>query len=204
MSSLGGRVPQSDERELVSRAQAGDSGAFGAIYQRHVDRVYSYVAFRVRDPTLAEDITQDVFLQALQALRGFDWRGSVAPWLLSIARNAVIDHWRRVGRRHERAESALAGIEEEGDGGLLERTESGAAAAALAGAEMAIDRRLLLAAAERLTELQQQVLALRFAAGLSIEETARVMGKSEGAVKNLQHHALRALRRQLADGNHVQ
>ncbi len=201
MSGNGGHEEPGDERELVQRARKGDSSAFGAIYQKHVDRVYSYVAFRVGDTALAEDITQDVFLQALQALHAFDWRGSLAPWLLSIARNAVIDHWRRAGRRPERPESWLSNAEEEVEGGLLDRAQSSAAAAALAGAEMAIDRRMLLAATGHLTELQQQVLAFRFAAELSIEETARVMGKSEGAVKNLQHHALRSLRRLLLDGD---
>lgn len=201
--TIRGHDVQTDEQELVSRARKGDRSAFGVLYQRHVERVYSYVAFRVRDPAVAEDITQDVFLQALNGLRRFDWRGSVAPWLLSIARNAVIDYWRRMGRRRERAESWFMEHSEDEDGGPLERVESGSAASALAAAELAIDRRVLLAAAQELTELQQQVLALRFAAGLSIEETALAMGKSDGAVKNLQHHALRALRKVLLAGGYV-
>jgi RNA polymerase sigma-70 factor (ECF subfamily) len=183
-----------DEHALFERARQGDSQAFGLIYQRYIDRVYSFVFFRVRDETLAEDLTQDVFLQALRGLGSVDWRGSLAPWLLRIARNTVIDHWRRVGRRPEQTlselDSAGAAGSEAMDRVAVETSFDGTAHA-----ERALDRDRILSAARHLTELQQQVLALRFSAGLTIRETADVMGRSEGAIKNLQHHALRALRK---------
>jgi RNA polymerase sigma-70 factor (ECF subfamily) len=185
------------ELRLVERAQHGDSQALGQLYQRHVDRVYSYILFRVRDEALAEDLTQDVFFQAMRALGGFDWRGAVAPWLLRIARNTVIDHWRRSARRPEWAMSALDDEDEEEDG-RLERYGAEDDGEALSAAEYAVDRDRITAAAAHLTELQRQVVALRFASGLSIKETADAMGKSEGAIKNLQHHALRSLKRHLA------
>src|SRR5262245_34718410 len=109
------RVSGLDENRLVERAKQGDSQALGQLSQRHVDRVYSYVVFRVRDEALAEDLTQDVFFQAMRGLQSFDWRGAVAPWLLRIARNTIIDHWRRSARRPEWAMSALEDADEEED-----------------------------------------------------------------------------------------
>ena len=96
-----------DERSVVEAARAGDADAFGLLYERYVDRVYSFVLFRVRDSNVAEDLTQDVFVQVLRGLDGYDWRGTLAPWLLRIARNTVIDHWRRIARRPERPLSAV-------------------------------------------------------------------------------------------------
>jgi RNA polymerase sigma-70 factor (ECF subfamily) len=186
------------ELRLIKRAQQGDSQAFGLLYQRNVDRVYSFVLFRVRDTALAEDLTQDVFFQAMRALEAFDWRGSVAPWLLRIARNTVIDHWRRTARRPERTMSALEGDGDDEDDRRLDRLVADDDQASELGAELALDRERIAKAAALLTDLQQQVVALRFAAELSIKETADVMGKSEGAIKNLQHHALRSLKRSLA------
>ncbi len=184
------------EHRLVEAARRGDGQALGRLYQMYVDRVYSYVVFRVRDRALAEDLTQDVFMQMIRGLDAFDWRGSLAPWLLRIARNTVVDHWRRGARRPERTlTSAEAGDEDDEDSRIdrLVAEED----PDLDRAEHAVDRARLSRAALHLTDLQQQVVALRFAAGLSIRETADAMGRSEGAIKNLQHHALRGLRQQL-------
>lgn len=188
--------PVSDERALVERAQAGDAEAFGRLYELHVDRVYGFVLFRVRDRTLAEDLTQEIFIQAMRGIGSFDWRGSLAPWLLRIARNAVVDHWRRLGRRPERAQTAVEAGEDEEDS-LIGRMADEESEKAVATAEQALDRGKIEEASEALTDLQQQVIALRFTAGLSIRETAEVMDRSEGAIKNLQHHALKALKKQL-------
>lgn len=185
-----------DEHRLVEAARQGDGGAFGQLYQRYVDRVYSFVVFRVRDRTVAEDLTQDVFLQVLRGLDAFDWRGSLAPWMLRIARNTVVDHWRRSGRRAERTMTAVEAGDEDDEDSRIDRMVAEEDTGILR-AEHALDRARLVRAAAHLTELQQQVVALRFASGLSIRETADTMGRSEGAIKNLQHHALRALRHQL-------
>lgn len=186
-----------DERQLVERAKKGDGDAFEQLYRAYVDRVYSYIAFRVRERELAEDLTQEVFIQALRALDGFDWRGSLAPWLLRIARNTVVDYWRRLGRRRDRALSVAEAGEESDEDSLIGRMPDMDGEEAVSRAEHALDRQRFAVAAAGLTDLQQQVLALRFSAELSIKETAEIMGRSEGAIKNLQHHALRALKRQL-------
>jgi RNA polymerase sigma-70 factor (ECF subfamily) len=187
------------ERRLVERAAGGDTRAFGELYQRHVDRVYSYVSFRVRDSDLAEDLTQDVFMQMMRALEGFDWRGSLAPWLMRIARNTVIDHWRKQGRRPERAVSLTESQGQDEEGGRLERLVDETGEDEIERAALVLDRGKLLEASAALTDLQRQVIALRFGSELSIRETAEAMDRSEGAIKNLQHHALRALRAALAE-----
>lgn len=168
------------EADLVRHAQQGDARAFGALYERHVDRVYAYVAHRVGNRADAEDLTQEVFLRALANLKGFRWRGSLLPWLLTIARNLVTDHWRR--RSREVGNPVVAPTVADGLTEVVERRWQ---------------QEQLRAVAGELTELQQQVIALRFADGLSIAETAQVMGRSENAVKNLQHKAIAALRRRL-------
>ncbi len=189
-----------DERRLVGLAAKGDTRAFGELYQRHVDRVFSFIVFRVRDRALAEDLTQDVFVQMMRALEGFDWQGSLAPWLMRIARNTVIDHWRRQGRRPERAVSLTESVGDDDEGGRLDRLVDEQGEEDVSRAESVLDRARLMEASESLTDLQRQVVALRFGSGLSIRETADVMDRSEGAIKNLQHHALRALRKALDDG----
>ncbi|MCC7018921.1 MAG: sigma-70 family RNA polymerase sigma factor [Ardenticatenales bacterium] len=187
-----------DERRLVEAARTGDGQAFSVLYERYVDRVYSFVLFRVRDDSVAEDLTQDVFVQVLRGLDGYDWRGTLAPWLLRIARNTVIDHWRRVGRRPERPISAVESDEDGDDEDTrIGRVVDEEGEVAIVQAEAMLDRAAFQRASGQLTDLQREVLALRFASGLSIRETAEAMNRSEGAIKNLQHHAVRALRRSL-------
>jgi len=177
----GSAAGESEEAELVRRAQQGDAQAFGALYEQHVDRVYAYVAHRVGNRADAEDLTEEVFLKALINLNRFRWRGSLLPWLLTIARNLVTDHWRRRSREADWSAAPFPATNSLTE--IVERRWQ---------------REQLRAATAELTELQQQVIALRFAAGLSIAETAQVMGRSENAVKNLQHKAIAALRRRLA------
>ncbi|MBK8540290.1 MAG: sigma-70 family RNA polymerase sigma factor [Ardenticatenia bacterium] len=191
----------SDERDLVERARGGDSGAFGQIYQSYVDRVYSFVLYQVRESGTAEDLTQEVFMQAMRGLAAMEWRGSLAPWLLRIARNTVYDHWRRQARRPERVLSAAElGEDDEEAESRLDRLAARPHEEdeALYLVELSVDREQIARAMKQLTDLQQQVLLLRFGSGLSILETAAAMERSDGAIKNLQHHAVRALRKALA------
>lgn len=172
------------DEPLVRAAQEGDAAAFGRLYERYFERVYGYLAFKLGDPTEAEDLAGQVFLKALESLGGFRWTGvPFQAWLFRIAHNLLVDTLRRKRKRpSEPLDEALADQRREADPEALLAEK--------------ITREELLAAVDRLTELQRQVVALKFAAGLSNAEVAQLLGKSEGAVKALQHAALQALHRQ--------
>ena len=171
-----------EEESLVRRAQAGEASAFASIYERYFDRVYRYILLRVGSRMDAEDLTEQVFLKALEKMGSFRWRGvPFSAWLFRIAHNQMVDHLRRRGR----------------DMPLLGDEEPAAADDPQAALERKLSMEELSAAVGRLTELQRQVVALRFAAGLSVAETARAVERSEGAVKALQHSALASLRRHM-------
>ncbi len=168
---------------LVSEAKDGDAWAFGMIFDHYHERIYRFIASRVHRPSDAEDLTQHVFVKALEALPRYESRGiPFGGWLFRLARNAVIDH---VRTRHDHAE--LDSIVEwaHGDAGPDEiavvRQELNAVGAALA----------------NLTADQREAIELRFFAGLSARETAEAMGKQEGTVRGLQFRGIAALRRQL-------
>lgn len=194
-----------DSADLAARAARGEPGAFAALYQRHVETVYHYFRFRVRDTTVAEDLTHDVFVQALKAVRTLREPQRVAAWLMRIAHNRLANHWRDgahdaepfgldeagtdgVERRHDRPSTVVA------TSGL----DHGAATAdPTARLDVLADVGRVAAAVAGLTALQQDVIALRFVVGLNIAETAESMGRTGNAVKNLQHQALAKLRRDL-------
>ena len=169
--------------EIVQRAQRGEEAAFGQLYETYVGRVYRYILYRVHNPSDAEDLTEDVFLRMLDSLKTFKWRDvPFAAWLLRIAHNRVVDFWRRGSiRATTPIEDAPPIPSDEADPHTL--------------AQLGSDIKELRAAMTHLTELQQRVLSLRFAAGLSIAETAKAMDRNDGAVKALQHSAVAALRR---------
>jgi RNA polymerase sigma-70 factor (ECF subfamily) len=170
---------------LVERAAAGDRDAFAALYRAHMRDVYRYVLFRVRHEDAAADLTQEVLVRAWLRLGTLRDATRFRPWLLRIAHNRVLNH---VQRRVE---------ERVGLDGLLLRPDGGASPGEQVEAQLELER--VLAAAHRITELQQQVIALRFISGLSVAETATVMDRSSNAIRNLQHKALAAIRRVLAD-----
>jgi RNA polymerase sigma-70 factor (ECF subfamily) len=169
------------EATLIRQAQQGDHKAFGQLYDDYAERVYRYLAFRLHDAMEAEDLTMETFLRAWQHVR--EYRVEAAPfgaWLFRIAHNVWVDHLRRTARRATvPLEQAIA-------------IANGAAAKAFA---QTLSRADLERAIAQLTDLQQQVILLRFVAGCSIAETALVMQRSEEAVKDLQHKGLVALRR---------
>ncbi len=181
----GGRSVQ-DEHSLVREAQQGNAGAFAKIYETYFDRVFRYVVVRVGNTAEAEDITQDVFLRALDSIRSFQWRGvPFSAWLFRIAHNLLTDRLRSRGRHEEIAlddEMPLADTRQDPS----------------AFVEIKISVEQMLVSMQNLTDAQRQVLALRFGSGLSITETAEAMKKNEGAIKALQHSAVQALRRHLA------
>jgi RNA polymerase sigma-70 factor, ECF subfamily len=168
---------------LVDEARTGDTWAFGLLFDEYHESIYRFIASRIQRPSDAEDLTQLVFVKALEALPRYESRGiPFGGWLFRLARNAVIDH---VRTRHEHVDiDALVG-RAHGDAGPDEiavvRQELDAVGAAL----------------ESLTDDQREAINLRFFAGLSAREAADAMGKQEGTVRGLQFRAISSLRRQL-------
>lgn len=168
---------------LVSDAKAGDPWAFGRLFDAYHLPVYRFIASRVRNPSDAEDLTQLVFVKALEALPRYEQRGiPFGGWLFRLARNTVIDHART---RHEHADLGAALEQASGDRGpdqiAVLNEDLDAVARALAA----------------LTDEQREAIELRFFAGLSAREAADVMGKHEGTIRGLQFRAIAALRRSL-------
>jgi RNA polymerase sigma-70 factor (ECF subfamily) len=185
---------EAPDAQLVGQALAGEAAAFGQLYDRHVDRVYRFMSLRLPDAALATDLTQDVFVNALRHLPSLREADRFGSWLMQIAHNHVVNHLTRRGA----AAMSLDDVSQAADeGGPLDAAlvDAGDVSEAVA---RRLDSARLVAAARELTDDQQAVLALRFAGGLSVGETAAVLGKGEDAVKQLQHRAVVQLRRLLA------
>jgi RNA polymerase sigma-70 factor, ECF subfamily len=175
---------EDDERRLVEAAQR-DPSEFGALYERHFERVYAFVVRRVRDRDVAEDLTADVFHKALSHLPRFEWRGApFGAWLIRIAANSVADRSRR-GEREVTDDDRLASEASIGDD--VGRFE---------------DHATLFRYVDELPEIQRAVIVERFAHERSIRDVAAQLRKSEGAIKQLQWRALKTLR-QWMEGGHA-
>ncbi|WP_406040461.1 sigma-70 family RNA polymerase sigma factor [Micromonospora sp. NBC_00898] len=184
--------PATEVWTLVERAQAGEAEAFGLIYDRYVDTVFRFVYFRVGNRQLAEDLTSDTFLRALKRIGSFTWQGrDLGAWLVTIARNLVADHFKSGRYRLEVTTGDVLDADRE------DRGPEGSPEAAVV---EHITNVALLTAVKQLNPEQQECIVLRFLQGFSVAETARAMGKNEGAIKALQYRAVRALARLLPDG----
>ena len=184
--------PATEVWALVERAQAGESEAFGLIYDRYVDTVFRFVYFRVGNRQLAEDLTSDTFLRALKRIGSFTWQGrDLGAWLVTIARNLVADHFKSGRYRLEVTTGDVLDADRE------DRGPEGSPEAAVVDH---ITNVALLTAVKQLNPEQQECIVLRFLQGFSVAETAQAMGKNEGAIKALQYRAVRALARLLPDG----
>ncbi|MFJ3308977.1 ECF subfamily RNA polymerase sigma factor, BldN family [Streptomyces sp. NPDC086549] len=173
--------------DLVERAQAGESEAFGRLYDQYSDTVYRYIYYRVGGKATAEDLTSETFLRALRRIGTFTWQGrDFGAWLVTIARNLVADHFKSSRFRLEVTTGEML------DANEVERSPEDSVLESLSNAA-------LLDAVRRLNPQQQECVTLRFLQGLSVAETARVMGKNEGAIKTLQYRAVRTLARLLPD-----
>jgi len=169
------------ERLLIEAAQK-DPSRFAELYENHFERVYAFIARRVGDRTEAEDLTSEVFHQAFANIARFEWRGApFAAWLFRIARNAIIDRAKRAAREAEHSPN------------LDIPTESGL--------EEIENRARLFRLVDGLPEDQRRVIDMRFAEEKSIREIATALGRSEGAVKQLQFRALQNLRARAGDTN---
>jgi RNA polymerase sigma-70 factor, ECF subfamily len=167
---------EADERLLIEAAQ-NDPARFGDLYELHFERVYAYVVRRVGNRAETEDVTSEVFHQALANLKRFEWRGiPFAAWLFRIAANLISDRWQRSGREvddSESIDSAQASTPEIED---VER------------------RATIFRLVDTLPAEQRRVVVLRFVEEKSIKEVAQEIRKTEGAVKQLQFRALTSLR----------
>jgi RNA polymerase sigma-70 factor (ECF subfamily) len=172
---------------LVRAAQRGDGEAFGKLYDRYVDSVYRFVFYRVNDRALAEDFTSETFLRALRRIATINYQGrDIGAWFITIARNIVFDHAKSARYRLELT-----------TGDILEGNDVDAGPEYLVLTNLTNAR--LLEAVNSLGEEQKECIVLRFLHGLSVAETATVMGKNDGAVKALQHRAVKRLAALLGD-----
>ena len=175
-NSLKALKKEADERLLIEAAQQ-DPARFAELYEINFERVYAYVVRRVRDRAEAEDVTAEVFHQALANLKRFEWRGiPFAAWLFRIAANLISDRWQRSGRE------------------IADEEQIEAAQVSPAEIEEVERRATLFRLVDTLPAEQKHVVVLRFVEQKSIKEVARQIRKTEGAVKQLQFRALSNLR----------
>jgi RNA polymerase sigma-70 factor (ECF subfamily) len=173
-------------RQLVDRAQAGDREALEELYLIHFDRIYSYLHVSVGNRQDAEDLTTQTFLKMLESIGRFRWQSApFSAWLFRIAHNLAMDHFRATRRWQPEEE--------------VPEPEPDESTSAEAGALEEIGRKSMLELIDELSPEQQQVLTLKFVFNFSNAEAATILGKSEGAIKSLQHRALVSLHKQLAD-----
>jgi RNA polymerase sigma-70 factor (ECF subfamily) len=172
------------DRAIVDAARAGDEAALAELYSLYFPRVYRYILARMGNPYDAEDIAEEVFLRVLDAIGRFQWREApFSAWLFRIAHNAVVSHRRKEGARGRSSPlSEALPVDSQGPEEMV-------------ATRLALNE--VMKAAETLPDAQRRVISLRFAAGLTVAETARAMDKGEGNVKVIQHKAIAKLREML-------
>jgi RNA polymerase sigma-70 factor (ECF subfamily) len=171
-------------RALVDRAKKGDRDALEELYLIHFDRIYSYLHVSVGNRHDAEDLTTQTFLKMLESIGKFRWQSApFSAWLFRIAHNLAMDHF-RAARRWQPEEE-------------VPEPEPDESTSAEAGALDAIGRKSMLELIEELSPEQQQVLTLKFVFNFPNADVATILGKTEGAIKSLQHRALVSLQKQL-------
>jgi RNA polymerase sigma-70 factor (ECF subfamily) len=172
------------EKNLVRSAQRGDSEAFGLLYEYYLPKIYRFILIKVSHKEQAEDITHLTFLKAWEGIRSYRHRGyPFGSWLYRIARNAVIDHYRR-----EVIQVSLEDVSAE-TLGISESLSEGV------DAKLRLDD--LLKAMRVLKEIEQDILIMRFVEDLPHQDIAEAVNKTEGAVKVIQHRALKKLKESL-------
>jgi RNA polymerase sigma-70 factor (ECF subfamily) len=168
-------------KELIRRAREGEAEAVSELYRQHAPKIFRYFYLRLKDQAVAEDLTGEVFLRMVQSLPQYADSGApIAAWLFRIAHDRLVDYHRQNRPVDELPEQ-------------LHDPQPGLEAQAVDASEL----RDVMRFVETLTEEQQLVVQLRFIEGLSVEETAQLLNKTPGAVKALQHRALRSLMEKL-------
>jgi RNA polymerase sigma-70 factor, ECF subfamily len=175
---------ETDERILIEEAKR-DRRRFGELYELHFERVYAFIGRRVQDRAAVQDLTADVFRKALEGLDRFEWRGApFAVWLFRIARNAIANHRLRAAK--------------ETTGADLDKEASEPTATMSGPVE---DRAAVYRFVRELPDDQRRVIQMRFAEEKGIREVAETMGRTEGAVKQLQYRAMQSLRERMGARN---
>ena len=173
---------------LVDLARGGDKEAFGLLYDHYQGPVYRFLFYRTRSTQLAEDLTSETFFRALRSMSSFRWQGKdFGAWLMTIARNLATDHFKAGRTRLELTTE---------DMGLHDDATDGPESMVLAG----LTNEILLRALTELPPEQRDCLVMRFLQGMSIAETAAVLGRSDGAVKQLQLRGVRNLAKLMPEG----
>lgn len=173
---------------LVELARGGDAEAFGLLYDHYQSSVYRFLFYRTRSSGLAEDLTSETFFRALRSMSSFRWQGKdFGAWLMTIARNLTTDHYKSSRTRFESTNEDMS---------PHDAPTEGPEAAVLA----SLTNEALLAALKKLPAEQQECLIMRFLQGLSITETAKVLGRSDGAIKQLQLRGVRNLAKLMPEG----
>ena len=181
-------LSDADLKLIVSQASGGDSAAFALLYDEYLSPVYRFIYFRVRHKETAEDLSQTVFLKAWSRIDQFEDRGvSLLAWLYTIARNLTIDHWKR---KHDVVVAEPAAVFD-----IISDDKHGT--------KKAIDRldlnAVMAEAVKTLSEDQQEVIIMRHIEEMSYSEIAEVTGKSEEALRALNHRAMKVLKETLKD-----
>ena len=175
-------ISEWSEEQLLDEAIRYNEDALGELYDRYEAKIYSYIYRRTSDQVLSEDLTAQVFLKMLEAIRKSNaWHSSFSGWLYRIAHNLVVDHFRRRDRQNQ------IPID---DAPTLIATKHNPVQTT----ELNLNAEYLRGAIQRLTDDQAEVISLRFLEGYSISEAAKLMDKTEGAVKALQYRAVATLR----------
>jgi RNA polymerase sigma-70 factor, ECF subfamily len=173
---------------LVELARTGDSDAFGLLYDHYQPSVYRFLFYRTRSVQLAEDLTSETFFRALRSMNNFRWQGKdFGAWLMTIARNLATDHFKAGRTRLELTTEDMSAHDD---------ATEGPEAMVLAG----LTNEVLLAALKSLPDEQRDCLIMRFLQGMSIAETAAVLGRSDGAIKQLQLRGVRNLAKLMPEG----
>jgi RNA polymerase sigma-70 factor (ECF subfamily) len=173
------------EWAIIRRAQDYDEGALQSLYETYYPKIYNYAFLQMGDVQAAEDLAADVMLKMLESIRKYEFKGlPFSAWVFRIARNRLIDLHRRRRRRGE--------VD-------LSESIAGTLASPHAMAERALERGQIQVALKFLTDEQRQVIVLKFIEGFDNRSVGKIMGRSEGAIKSLQHRALGALRRVLSE-----
>ncbi len=173
---------------LVELARTGDKEAFGLLFDHYHGSVYRFLYYRTRSATLAEDLASETFFRALRSMNSFRWQGKdFGAWLMTIARNLATDHFKAGRTRLEMTTDDMSAHDDSTEGPEDE---------VLAG----LTNEILLVALKDLPDEQRDCLVMRFLQGLSIAETAAILKRSDGAIKQLQLRGVRNLAKRLPDG----